>query len=179
MKYTYEEILSEEKPELRAANQIVRIPLSKDIRDVMDGMIEYVRQSQDSVAAEEHKLRPAVGIAAPQVGANVKMVFIRVATDEGYMEHAMINPVITKVSAIKAFLSGGEGCLSVKREVEGYVERYAAIEVSFVDYPTLKKKKVQLAGFPAIVAQHEIDHLDGVLFIDKILDEPPLDAQAI
>ncbi|MER2064524.1 MAG: peptide deformylase, partial [Alkalibacterium sp.] len=66
-----------------------------------------------------------------------------------------------------------EGCLSVDREVPGYVPRHKRIRVEYFDVDGNKQKK-RLKNFPAIVVQHEIDHLNGVMFYDRIDPENPL-----
>lgn len=99
-----------------------------------------------------------VGLAAPQVGASKRIVVIDAG--EGLIE--LINPVITKK---EGSVVGGEGCLSVPN-FEGEVERAEYVECEFLDR---KGKKIRIAtdGILAIIIQHELDHLDGVLFIDK------------
>ena len=99
-----------------------------------------------------------VGLAAPQVGVSRRIVVIDVG--EGLIE--LINPVITKR---EGSVVGGEGCLSVPN-FEGEVERAEYIECEFFDR---KGKRMKLAsdGILAIAVQHELDHLDGILFIDK------------
>lgn len=72
----------------------------------------------------------------------------------------------------EACLGEGEGCLSVDREVPGYVVRHARITISYYDING-KKKKVRLKNYPAIVVQHEIDHLNGVMFYDHINQQNP------
>lgn len=99
-----------------------------------------------------------VGLAAPQVGVSKRIVVIDVG--EGILE--LINPVITKK---EGSVVSSEGCLSVPN-FEGEVERAEYIECEFYDR---KGKRMQLSsdGLLAIAVQHELDHLDGVMFIDK------------
>ncbi len=72
-------------------------------------------------------------------------------------------------------LQGGEGCLSVDREVPGYVPRYTRITVKATSING-EEVKLRLKGLPAIVFQHEIDHLNGVMFYDHINKENPFAA---
>ena len=108
--------------------------------------------------AETMYAADGVGLAAPQVGVSRRIVVIDVG--EGLIE--LINPVITKR---EGSVVGGEGCLSVPN-FEGEVERAEYIECEFFDR---KGKRMKLAsdGILAIAVQHELDHLDGILFIDK------------
>lgn len=99
-----------------------------------------------------------VGLAAPQVGVLKRVVVIDVG--DGLIE--MINPEIVKK---EGSVIGGEGCLSVP-DYEGEVERAEYVECEFTDR-TGKRMLLQTDGLLAIAVQHELDHLDGVLFIDK------------
>lgn len=100
-----------------------------------------------------------VGLAAPQIGHSIRLAIIK--TDEGPL--ALINPYIKKKSWKKEL--GEEGCLSIPK-VFGEVKRYLSIDVETLDRDG-KKVNFTAKGFFARVIQHEIDHLDGVLFIDK------------
>lgn len=99
-----------------------------------------------------------VGLAAPQVGISLRVVVIDVG--DGLIE--LINPVITEHEGCE---KGPEGCLSVPG-VYGEVERYARVTVEGLDRSG-KKVRISGTGLLARALQHEIDHLDGVLFIDK------------
>ena len=73
----------------------------------------------------------------------------------------------------KAYLKGGEGCLSVDNEKEGFVPRCANITIEAYDYVTKTILTKKLRGYIAIVVQHEYDHLDGILFYDRINKDEP------
>ncbi len=105
------------------------------------------------------KDKKGVGIAAPQVGKNIRLIIIN--TKDGGV--AMLNPKITKKSLTKEW--GEEGCFSVPG-VFGQVKRHKKIECEYLD-KTGEKIKIKAEGLMARVIQHEIDHLDGILFIDK------------
>ncbi len=104
-------------------------------------------------------LEDGVGIAAPQVGVNERVIIVE--TRKG--PEAFINPKITGTSI--ATKPSEEGCLSVPG-VYGLVKRFKRVNIEAFN---AKGEPVKMAviGFPAIIFQHEIDHLDGVLFIDK------------
>ena len=100
-----------------------------------------------------------VGLAAPQVGKNIRLCIVN--TKDG--PKCLINPKITKKSWAKE--DGEEGCLSIP-SVFGEVKRHKKVTCNYID----KDKnivKLEAEGLLARVIQHEIDHLDGVLFIDK------------
>ena len=71
-----------------------------------------------------------------------------------------------------AYLQGGEGCLSVDEQIDGYVVRYARITIRAYDMDG-NELKLRLKGYPAIVLQHEIDHLNGIMFYDHINQDNP------
>ncbi len=106
--------------------------------------------------------KEGVGLAAPQVGKSIRLVVIN--TKEGPL--SIINPKITNKSLFKEW--GEEGCLSVP-DVFGQVKRHKKISCEYFDL-SAKKIKFKAEGLLARVIQHEVDHLDGILFIDKARD---------
>ena len=133
---------------------------------------------------EQYHIRPGVGIAAPQVGVNKRMFAMNCIDflDEKQRQYfyAWINPQILEKSKEMTYLPSGEGCLSVDRDTTGLVTpRHMAIKVkgTIYDYNTGKLKNVtmQLKGYPAIVFQHEYDHLDGILYTSKMYKVSDLD----
>jgi peptide deformylase len=109
---------------------------------------------------ETMKKEKGVGLAAPQIGVNKRLILVE--TEQGI--EVFINPKI--VSSSKAMVESEEGCLSVPK-VYGMVRRHKKIKLK-----ALKEDgtpvRLTATGLPAIIFQHEIDHLDGVLFIDKV-----------
>ena len=108
-----------------------------------------------------------VGIASPQVGVLKKIVIVDVTNHKKAVQKSgsltMINPEIIFSEGTSV---NREGCLSVP-DFTGNVERADRIAVKYFD-ETGAEKKLETAGFEAIVIQHEIDHLDGIIFIDRI-----------
>jgi peptide deformylase len=104
-----------------------------------------------------------VGLAAPQVGILQRLIVIH---PEDMRPTALINPVIVKAEGEQI---GQEGCLSIPG-LYGDVKRYSYIEVEALDKRG-RELTYELEGMPARIVQHEIDHLDGVLFIDKVIAE--------
>lgn len=105
-----------------------------------------------------------VGLAAPQVGI-VRRICV-VSVDGGITKYELVNPVILKSSGIQ---KGAEGCLSCPGR-SGIVERPKKITVQAQDRNG-EIKLYKVSGFTAVAFCHEIDHLDGVLFIDKVISE--------
>ncbi|MBQ7194392.1 MAG: DUF4886 domain-containing protein [Bacteroidales bacterium] len=105
-----------------------------------------------------------VGIAAPQVGINRRLVVLQRVDKPGRPFEAYPNIQID--SLFGDIVRGPEGCLSVA-PCRGVVPRYTDIIVSYTDIQTLKPRRDTVRGFAAVIFQHECDHLDGVLYIDK------------
>lgn len=105
-----------------------------------------------------------VGIAAPQVGILRRVVAVQRFDKEGEPFEFYINPEITEYSDEREY--GGEGCLSVP-EQSGDVLRSQCITIKYRD-TDFQLKTETIEGFTAVIFQHEIDHLDGILFIDRL-----------
>jgi len=166
-------IIREGHPTLRKLAEEVSLPASKEDKETLTTMIEYVKNSQDPEIAEKYGLRPGVGLAAPQINVSKRMIAIH-AMDEKGIQHsyALFNPKIVSHSVEKSYLTSGEGCLSVDRAVPGIVPRYARIRVKAVNIEG-EQIDIRLKGLLAIIFQHEIDHLNGIMFYDHINKENP------
>lgn len=169
---TMKDIIREGNPILKQKSQDVTIPLSQEDENTIIEMMEYVYNSCDPEMNEKYDLRPAVGLAAPQIGILKKMIAI-VSPDEKGNEHefAIINPKLISYSDELTYLPGGEGCLSVDRACDAYIHRPARVtfEAYLYDFETrqVEKKRIKLKGYLAVVFQHEYDHLNGILFVDR------------
>lgn len=109
---------------------------------------------------------PGVGLAAPQVGRNIRMLVMDpAAQDEEKQPRVVINPELTLSE--ETVLSRQEGCLSVPLNYRADVQRAERVHLRYMDLDG-KIVEEDLEGFAAIVIQHEADHLDGTLFIDRI-----------
>jgi len=116
------------------------------IQDMLDTVLEY----------------DGVGLAAPQVHHSLRLVLLCLNPEEGF--EAWINPVLTPTTSEELVTT--EGCLSVPG-LRGDVSRPSGIKVEAYDHQGQHFER-HLEGFPAVVAQHECDHLDGVLYVDKV-----------
>jgi len=151
------EIITIGHPTLRQkARKITKF--DSGVKQLVDDMIETMRKA------------PGVGLAAPQVNISERIVVIEVPADEeeGLPAelYAFVNPEIVKTSRETA--EEQEGCLSIPGYV-GDVERHAWIVVRGQDAYG-KPQRVRAYDYLARIFQHEIDHLEGVLFIDRIAD---------
>lgn len=141
-------------PVLRRKAKKVTV-FDKDLLTLIDDMVETMRDA------------PGVGLAAPQVGLSIRLIVVEYGDDEDEDApkklYAVVNPEI--VSASEEMVEGVEACLSIPR-IMGEVERHEKIVVKGLNRFG-KPVKYKLSGWFARVFQHEIDHLDGVLFTDR------------
>lgn len=106
-----------------------------------------------------------VGLAAPQIGINKQIIVYRTVIEDGVrIFETLINPIILKSEG--NYISEKEGCLSVPNLRED-VKRAKKIKVEFLDINGVHKT-VELEDIPSVIVQHEIDHLKGVLLLDKV-----------
>lgn len=142
----------------------------------LTSMREYLINSQNPEVSEKYSLRPGVGLAAPQIGLDKRMLAIYVEDEDGNPEYdyMLINPKIISHSVNETYLPGGEGCLSVDEDIEGIVQRKKRIRVKA---ETIDGEKIEIKakGFLAVVLQHELDHLNGVMFYDHIDKNEPFE----
>ncbi len=146
-------VLREKAREL-SSSELQRTAAQKLIDDMIETMSEY----------------RGIGLAAPQVHETVRLIVVGIQHDEDDDDEAkieivpIINPVVTPIGS--DVVEGWEGCLSIP-EVRGKVPRAARIRLQALDR---RGKRIDwtMTGYPARVVQHETDHLDGVLFIDRM-----------
>jgi peptide deformylase len=122
----------------------------------------------DALILKMHEAN-GVGLASPQIGKNIRCVVIQ--PDPYKSPEILINPVITKKS--EALLESEEGCLSVPG-VFGLVKRHKKITVHALNRHG-RRFEFDAKNFDAFVIQHEVDHLDGILFIDKAGEKVKVD----
>ena len=169
-------IIKDSNPIMRKRSLPVDLPLSKEDKDTLDAMLNYLMKSQDEEYAQKHNLRPGVGMAAIQVGILKRMFVIYYSTNDGVVQYQLVNPVLLETSIKKCALEEGEGCLSVDNHHEGYVHRYYKIKLKAFDALQNKEIVITARGYDAIVLQHEYDHLNGLFYYDHINKNNPFQA---
>ena len=163
------DIIDEKDKRLRTVSKDVEFPLSKKDKETIDLMIEFLRNSQIPELSEKYDLRPGMGLSAIQLGIAKRFFVVVDEVEEGQFEtYVLINPKIISNSMEKIYVELGEGCLSINREVEGIVPRYARVTMEAYDMEG-RKIHVRAREELAICFQHELDHLNGILFIDHNL----------
>jgi peptide deformylase len=141
-------IRTKEDKVLRQKNIKIKNPADKDIQSLISSMLETMR------------VENGVGLAAPQIGKNLRLCVI----EEGGVTYVLINPKVTASSKKKVFME--EGCLSFPGEFFD-ISRPEEVKVRYIDEAGANKK-VKANGLLGRALQHEIDHLDGILVIDRL-----------
>ena len=155
---TIREIVTSPDPVLRQRARKVK-SVTKEVETLIDDMIETMR------------VAPGVGLAAPQVGVSERVIVVEVAEESDDPEappkppklYAVVNPEIVRHSSETDVTN--EGCLSVPGYL-GDVERYDTVTIKGLNRLG-KPMRLKAKGWLARVFQHEIDHLEGILFIDR------------
>ena len=127
---------------------------------------DYAVLRRRMLATVQDPQNTGVGIAAPQVGILRRMIAVQRFDKPGEPFCFYVNPEIVWYSQTR--LPGSEGCLSIPG-VSGSVLRSERIVVRYLDEESLRMAADTVEGFTAVIFQHEVDHLDGVLFIDRLL----------
>ena len=167
------DILDEKDKRLRQVSKEVEFPLTKKDKELIDEMLEYLHNSQIDELAEKYDLRPGMGLAAIQVGVAKRYFVVTDDLGEGkFDDYILINPRIISNSVEKIYVSDGEGCLSVNRPVPGIIPRYARVTIEGYDMEG-RKIHVRAREDLAICFQHEMDHLNGIIFVDHIDPKNP------
>lgn len=140
--------------------------ISEDVTALTDEVKKTITDLLDTMEASSH----SVGIAAPQIGKLFRIIAIDASKnkkcDNNHGKMIMINPEILKWEGIIQFR---EGCMSVP-DYTGNVNRARKIIVQYQD-ENFEQKALEAEEFEAVLIQHEIDHLDGVLFIDRVVSK--------
>lgn len=161
-------ILDEKDKRLRLISKEITFPLSTEDKELIKTAMDNLRYSQIDKYARMYDLRAGWGLSAIQLGiAKRWFVIVEEQEDGSFKEYFFANPRIISNSEEKIYVEQGEGCLSVNRNVIGTIPRYARITVEAYDIDG-KKFQVRLREDLSVCVQHEMDHLQGILFFDKI-----------
>ena len=162
------DILDEKEKILHTKSEEVKLPLSDEDKKTIKDIIEMLTNSQIPELSEKYHLRPGIGLAAIQLGIPKRYFVVVHEYEPGKFDnYVLINPKIVSTSEEMIYVGEGEGCLSVNRPVDGIVPRHARVTLEAYDE---EGNKIRVRGREelAIAFQHELDHLNGILFVDKI-----------
>jgi peptide deformylase len=140
--------------------------IDENIRMLISEMIKTLEAAHDP---------EGVGLAAPQVGRSLRLFIIKQTPESPVTVY--INPVIEKITPVKKLSKRKnkeknvklEGCLSLQ-DIWGVVRRSSTVTLSYQDEHGMSHTK-KFTGFPAIIIQHEFDHINGILFPKRVLEQ--------
>ena len=175
---TMKDIIREGHPNLTKKSLDISFPISKEDTDLGLSLLSYCVISQNDELNKLYNLRPGVGLSAVQINILKRLFAMHVYDLDGKLHsYIIVNSKITYKSKEMIYLNGGEGCLSIDRNTEGLTPRHQVIKASMFVYDfvskTFKFRELKFTGLPAIVFQHEYDHLEGILYTSKLFNELP------
>ena len=166
-------ILDEKNKILRTKSKEVTFPLPEEDKKRINDMLTYLEMSQIDETREYYNLRAGMGLSYIQIGIPKRIFVISEEIEKGKFErHIIINPKIKSASEEMVYIEEGEGCLSINRPTEGIVPRHARITIEAYD-ENGKLYNIRVREELAVCFQHEIDHLNGILFVDRIDSKNP------
>lgn len=145
-------ILLAPHPTLKGKARLVADPDADTVRDLIPRMFATMYKA------------PGIGLAAPQVDVRLRVVVIDLARDDKREPITLVNPEI--IAASQELATREEGCLSLPNQYAD-ITRPARVKVRFLD-ETGARREIEADGLLSACVQHEIDHLDGVLFVDHL-----------
>ena len=166
-------ILDESNKILHQVSKEVTFPLDDETKNLIDDSLDYLEKSQIKEYSEKYDLRPGMGLSFVQLGILKRIFVISEEVEDGkFNRYVVINPKVVSQSEELIYVGEGEGCLSVNREVEGIVPRHARMTVDAFD-ENGDEYRIRVREDISVAFQHEIDHLNGILFVDKIDKKNP------
>ncbi len=166
-------ILDEKNKMLKIVSKEVSFPLSPKDKQMIADSLKYLEMSQIEEYSKKYNLRPGMGLAFIQLGVPKRIFVVVDEVAEGkFDKYVIINPRIISHSEEMIYVEEGEGCLSVNRPVDGIVPRYARMKIEAED-ENGDTYTYRLREDLSVAFQHEMDHLDGILFVDKIDTKNP------
>lgn len=151
--------------EIRKEGDEILSKKCREVEEITDKILELGQDMLDTMYKYD-----GIGLAASQVGILKRVIVYDIKyfeEDEKPEPHILINPVITSRS--KTMIEVEEGCLSFP-DVYEKVKRHEKVTVEYMDIKG-KKKKINAKDIEAVVLQHEIDHLDGIVFLDRVEEQ--------
>ena len=149
----------EDNPILRTMCESIKQSEWKQYTKLWAEMVKYIKNPEHA----------GVWLAAPQIGITKRIMvcsLLRDWEDETFSTIMMLNPEILEASS-ETTCEIEEGCLSLPKTKKGYVARHESIKLSYYDEKQ-KQKIIRLSGLASVIVQHELDHLNWELYIDKL-----------
>jgi peptide deformylase len=137
--------------------------ISRPVKEFSEDLKKFIRDLEETFRS----YTGCVGIAAPQVGRFERIILVDISDKPKHVHHGFLILINPEITFCEGSSLGREGCLSVP-DYTGKVERAKSITIKAVDQNG-NKLKFQISGYEARAVQHEIDHLDGKLFLDRLV----------
>lgn len=161
-------IIYDDNPIMKQKINDLTFPLNEEDKNAISKMISYIDASYND-ESKKYKIRPGIGIAAIQIGYPKKITYIHLDDENNNEQRFLLaNAKILKKSVNNAYISNGEGCLSVKNDIKGFVIRKEIVVVEAIDIFTEKKIEIRASGILSMCLQHEIDHNNNLFYYDSI-----------
>lgn len=148
------------------------LPLTDNDNEIISKMISYIDASYNGEDIQ-YDIKPGIGIAAIQLGYPKQIIYIHFKENDIEFKYLLANPKIILESYNKSYLAKGEGCLSVRKSHKGISIRKSHIIVEAWDLLTNQNIKIKAKNLLSICLQHEIDHLNGIFYYNKINRSDP------
>jgi len=146
------------------SDSILLRTIAREVKKKHIGSTTFEHLRKRMLATVNDRLNQGVGIAAPQVGVSVRMIYVQRFDKTGEPFEIYYNPVIIEYG--DSINSGQEGCISVP-DYRGMVDRSHNIVITYLD-SLGEKQTEQINDFTAVIFQHEVDHVNGILYYDHI-----------
>ena len=158
---------------LHSKSNDVVFPLDKETKKLIKDSMDYLEMSQVEEINEKYNLRAGMGLSFIQLGIPKRIFVIVYEVEEGKFDrYVVINPKVKSVSEEMVYIEEGEGCLSINRPTCGIVPRHARMRLTAFD-ENGEQYDLRVREELSVCFQHELDHLDGILFTDKIDSKNP------
>lgn len=150
----------------------IRNESEEDIKNIQK-MVSYIEASFEN-KANEYNIKPGIAITANQIGWNKSVVYIHFIDEFNQEQQLLIaNPKIVKESENNAYIEYGEGCLSVREDISGFVIRKEWVDLEGFDLLNQKPIHIRAKNYFGMCVQHELDHINGKLYYDRINKKQP------
>ena len=151
----------------------VTFPLDEETKKLIKDSMDYLEMSQIEDIRAKYDLRAGMGLSFIQLGIPKRIFVIVYEVEDGVFDrYVVINPKIKSTSEELVYIDEGEGCLSINRPTCGIVPRHARMRLTAFD-ENGEQYDLRVREELSVCFQHELDHLDGILFTDKIDPKDP------
>ncbi len=164
-------IVYDDDPRIRVKCKDVE-EITPEDNELINKMVSYIDACYEG-KSDKYRIKAGIAMAGPQIGLDKKVIYLNFDEGDVHHQYLLVNPEIVANSEAKSFIYNGEGCLSVKKDVVCNIPRNYKIIVEAYDLLTNQEVSITATELLSICLQHEIDHLSGILYTDKINPKKP------